>query len=155
MSISSPKALIILAGILSVAPVRNADSTSMSGHRPSIARLEVTRTLHKNGVIYGFLRLKDGNSASDISYDTSENEKYAIPVGTYPAYLGWSSKRHRLVPFLIVQGRTDIEIHASKNPVYLRGCIGVSENDFDSLMNHLLPTQHDFLVVISENYKQN
>jgi Family of unknown function (DUF5675) len=146
MSISSLKASIILVGILSVAPVRTADSTLTHGLKPNTVQCEITRIKTINSVIYGSLRLKDGSSV----FKTYENEKYAIPVGTYRAYLGWSNKRHRLVPFLIVPKRTDIEIHASKNPLYLRGCIGVSPQDFDSLMHQLIPTQHDFDVVVSD-----
>lgn len=141
------KAVIMLSGILNVALMSPVNGTTTLGLPPSTVKLEIVRVSHRNGIIYGSLRLQDGNSV--FNFQTRENEQYVIPEGSYPTALEWSNKRHRLVPFLQVPKRSDIEIHPSGNALYLRGCIGVSQDDFETLIN-LLPSHASFLVVVSD-----
>lgn len=130
--------MTVLSGILSVVLLNPVVGTTTLGHPESTVRLEVTRINQKGGIIYGYLRLVDGSTI--FSCPTHENALYAIRPGVYVTSLQYSGKRKRLVPFLEVPGRSDIEIHSSGNPLLLKGCIGVSKRNFDALIK-LLP-QH-------------
>lgn len=140
------KAVMVVSGILSAVLLNPVGGITTLGHPQNTVILELHRTSQRHGVIYSSLHLTDGDL--DFECAAIENVKYAIPLGSYKTSLQWSDKFQRQTPHLEVLNRTYIEIHPSKNALGLRGCIGVSLQDFETL-TQLLPSHADFRVVVS------
>lgn len=137
---------IILSGILSVVPMKAVGGITTSIQHQNTVNLGITRTWIQSGIIHGHLHLRVGTSVFNCT--TVENEDYAIPDGSYITTLEQSKRFQRRVPMLQVPGRTYIEIHPSGKPLGLKGCIGVSAENFETLIK-LLPPQQSFVVVVT------
>lgn len=133
--------IMAIGGMLCSIPPRNLAGTDTT----LLIHLELRRISSRHGVIHGELIAPDGSI-----YPTIEAEKYIVVVGTYNTTLEWSKHFQRQIPLLQVPGRSGIEIHSASSVSQLRGCIGVSSDDFSSLITQL-PKHQVFLVVISSS----
>ena len=95
---------------------------------------------------------------------TLENETKMIPEGTYIMEMNYSQRFKKVLPLLIVKGRTGIRIHAGNKSEDSRGCILVGnkrnqENNMvynsritlSKLMEEL-QNQNQLTITIKNNY---
>lgn len=91
------------------------------------SNLEIARYSDTRIAVCGRLFL-DGIYICDTLEPPFREKFGAIPYGMYVAKLVYSSKFKCVVPFLLVDGRYNIEIHTGNIPEHSKGCILVGYN---------------------------
>lgn len=89
--------------------------------------------------IFGVLTL-DWTPPNSFTCVTLENLAKAIPAGIYDLDFNYSPHFNRIMPLILVPGRSGIRYHWANFPAQLDGCIALGTNvDGDSIDQSLIP----------------
>jgi Family of unknown function (DUF5675) len=122
-----------VGGMILTAGLTN--STPLGGTAPVLwtkPLLQIQRTRVTREATYGTLSI-----AGHEICDTMERNSRIIPAGTYSVILTYSPHFRRILPLILVKGRSGIRIHPASSPNQLEGCIGVDDDALEVILQQI------------------